>query len=265
MCACVCVCVCVCVREREKERERETESSNAGERHPRGFLLGLLHNSGKRNTIACHGGIDVRKFGCFFLARVYAENAADGNAALHKSPHTFPGFDTFFLKKRFLVMFRTKRIWPRGAVEYFFPLSCYVGWRQNCGVQCLYIVVKLQTNTGWQETVKGVKAPRLVSTIHWNPLLPPAPESLTIQYLLAPIGMVHKGSVCVCVCVLVPTSDRLTKAVCVGDREGKIKADFLLNHRYFLPPLQPNAEGSRILLLFSWLSERKEKIRIFFL
>lgn len=73
-----------------------------------------------------------------------------------------------FLKKRFLVMFRTKRSRPRCAVasaEDSFPLSGYVGWRQNCGVQCLYIVVQLQTNTGWHGMAKGVKAPLLVATI----------------------------------------------------------------------------------------------------
>ena len=76
-------------------------------------------------------------------------------------------------------------------------------------MQCLYIVVMVQTNTGWHEMVKAVKAALLVATIQRNPLPAPAPETLTIQYLLAPIGMVHKGSVCVCVCVcvcvLVPT------------------------------------------------------------
>ena len=72
----------------------QREPCTVGER-PKRLLLGLVLNSGKRNTIAvCHGGIAVRKFGVY--ARVCGETereAADGN----KSSLTFPGFEIFFL------------------------------------------------------------------------------------------------------------------------------------------------------------------------
>ena len=141
-------------------------------------------------------------------------------------------------------------------------LLCF-SWRQNCSVQCLYIVVMVQTNTGWHEMVKAVKAALLVATIQRNPLPAPAPETLTIQYLLAPIGMVHKGSVCVCVCVCVCVGADLRQvnkgSVCVGDREGKIKSD---SGQLSIKPQvfsASNAEGFRVLLMFFWLSEQKRK------
>lgn len=98
--------------------------------------------------------------------------------------------------------------------------------------------------------------------LSWWPQYNEIPFSSRESYDSIPFSTYWNGTqrlcMCVCLCESVPTSDRLTKAVCVGDREGEIKADFLLNHRYLLPPLQPSAEGSRILLLFFWLSDQKK-------
>lgn len=88
--------------------------------------------------------------------------------------------------------------------------------------------------------------------------IPAAPGRLSIQYLLAPIGIADKS--CVCVSVYCGDFGRVNKGR--GEEKVWLTASLLI-HRDFLPQLQINPESMRLFLPALCSSNKEKQCAVF--